>query len=154
MWDIYEKAGFAIRFETKYFQQLIKNSIKYQTEPTNKIDLLVAGEVQYQNFDEMLLKEKESSLKYSVFRKHIAFNHETEYRIVGFMNEFIDIPGLKFQLPNIEDLKFDIIANPRLTFFQFETYKSIIENYSDKHILKESKLKIWLDFRNINYHSH
>lgn len=58
MWDIYGKAGFAIRFEREYFQKLIKDSIELQTAPTSKIDLLVAGVVQYQNFNEMLSKEK------------------------------------------------------------------------------------------------
>lgn len=151
MWDIYGKAGFALRFERKYFQKLIKNSIALQTDPTNKIDQLIAGIVQYQNFDNMLLKEKESLLKYSVFRKHRAFNHETEYRIVGFMKESLDISGLKFKLPNIEELEFDIIANPRLNTFQFQKYKGMISRYSEKHSLKESELKMWLDFRNTNY---
>ncbi|MDO6803922.1 DUF2971 domain-containing protein [Wenyingzhuangia sp. 1_MG-2023] len=151
MWDIYGKSGFVVRFERKYFQNLIKNSISIQSEPTSKIDLLVAGAVQYQNFDKMLFKEKSSLLKYSAFRKHQAFNHETEYRIIGFMKEILETPGLKYKLPNIENLEFDIIANPRLDQFQFEKYKGIISKYSEKHELKESELKMWLDFRNTNY---
>lgn len=151
MWDIYGKAGFAIRFERKYFQKLIKDSISLQSEPTNKIDLLVAGVVQYQNFDQMLFTEEESLLKYSAFRKHQAFNHETEYRIIGFMKEILEIPGLKYKLPSIAELEFDLIANPRLDSFQFQKYKGIISKYSTKHQLKESELKIWLDFRNTNY---
>jgi hypothetical protein len=151
MWDIYGKAGFAIRFERKYFQKLIKNSIKLQEEPTSKIDLLVAGVVQYQNFNEMLFKEEESLLKYSVFRKHQAFNHEKEFRIIGFMNEILEIPGLKYKLPDINDLEFELIANPRLDPFQFKKYSGIVSKYSKKHTLKESELKIWLDFRNTNY---
>lgn len=151
MWDIYGKTGFAIRFERQYFQNLIRESIGLQTEPTDKIDLLVAGKVQYQNFDKMMFKEKESLLKYSVFRKHQAFNHESEYRIVGFMKEILEIPGLKYKLPNIEELELEIIANPRLNKFQFSKYQGIISKYSEKHHLKESELKMWLDFRNNNY---
>lgn len=151
MWDIYGKAGFAIQFEREYFQKMIKDSILLQSNPTDKIDLLAAGKVKYQNFDEMLYKEKESLLKYSAFRKHQVFNHESEYRIIGFMNEILDISGLKFKLPNIESLDFNIIANPRLDDFQFQKYKGIISRYSSKHKLKESKLKMWLDFRNNNY---
>ncbi|WP_331811274.1 DUF2971 domain-containing protein [Winogradskyella poriferorum] len=151
MWDIYGKAGFAIRFERKYFQKLIKDSISLQTEPTSKIDLVVAGIVQYQNFDKMLFKEQESSLKYSAFRKHQAFNHESEYRIIGFMKEILEIPGLKYKLPDINELEFELIANPRLDRFQFQKYSGIVSKYSEKHKLKESELKIWLDFRNTNY---
>ena len=151
MWDIYGKSGFAIRFEREYFQKLVKKSIELQTEPTNEIDLLVAGRVKYQNFDDMLTKEEESLLKYSVFRKHEAFSHESEYRIVGFMKKILEIPGLKYRLPNIDELKLEIIANPRIDKFQFSKYQSIISKYSKKHLLKESELKMWLDFRNNNY---
>jgi len=151
MWDIYGKAGFAIRFEQEYFQNLIRESIKIQNKPTNKIELLVAGAVQYQNYDEMLYKEEESLIKFSAFRKHLSFKHETEYRIVGFMKEILDVPGLKFNLPEIKKLKFDIIANPRLDSFQFNQYKSMISKYSKNHPLKESRLKRWLDFRNKEY---
>lgn len=151
MWDIYGKSGFVLRFEQEYFQKLIKESIKLQKDQTAKIDLLIAGTVQYQNYDKMLLKEKESLIKFSAFRKHIAFKHETEYRIVGFMKEILDISGLKFLLPQLKDLKFDIIANPRLDSFQFAKYKSMISKYSENHTLKESELKRWLDFRNTTY---
>jgi hypothetical protein len=126
MWDIYGKSGFVLRFEQEYFQQLIKDSIKLQKNQTEKIDLLIAGTVQYQNYDEMLFKEKESLIKFSTFRKHIAFKHETEYRIVGFMKEILDLAGLKFILPELKDLKFEIIANPRLDSFQFAKYYSMI----------------------------
>lgn len=151
MWDIYGKAGFAIRFERKYFQKLIKESIKVQEKPTSNLDIVVAGAVKYQNYDDMLFKEKESLLKFSAFRKHLSFKHEAEYRIVGFMKEILNIPGLKFKLPEIENLKFDIISNPRLNSFQFKQYESMISKYSKNHPLKESDLKRWLDFKNINY---
>ncbi|MDT0651421.1 DUF2971 domain-containing protein [Autumnicola edwardsiae] len=151
MWDIYGKSGFAIRFERKYFQKLIKESINIQEKPTSNFDIIVAGAVKYQNYDDMLFKEKESLLKFSAFRKHLSFKHETEYRIVGFIKEILDIPGLKFKLPEIQNLKFDIIANPRLNSFQLQQYKSMISKYSKKHPLKESDLKEWLDFKKMNY---
>ena len=99
----------------------------------------------------MIFKEKESLLKFSVFRKHLSFNHENEYRIVGFMNEIIDEPGLRFKLPDLEKLEFTLIANPRLNPFRFDKYKGILSNYSNRHQLTESQLKIWLEFRNMNY---
>lgn len=151
MWDIYGKSGFILRFEQEYFQNLIRNSIKLQKDQTKKIDLLIAGTVQYQNYDKMLFKEKESLIKISAFRKHIAFKHEAEYRIVGFMKEVLDLSGLKFILPELKDLEFDIIANPRLDSFQFTKYKSMISKYSKNHPLKKSELKRWLDFRNTTY---
>lgn len=150
MWDTYGKSGFAIRFERKYFQNLIKNSLKNQEEPLNKIDLIAVGKVKYQNFDKMLSKEEESLIKYSVFRKHLSFKHENEYRIVAFTNKIENEIGLKYKLPNIENLEFKIFANPRLSTFQFDQYNDIIQKYSKKHLLNESKLKNWLDFRNIN----
>lgn len=151
MWDIYGKSGFALRFEREYFQKLIQSSIKLQVEPTSKMDLLIAGKVKYQNFEEMLTKEKESTLKYSVFRKHLSFNHESEYRVVGFLDNTEDETFLRFKLPDLETMNFDIIANPRLTSFQIETYNDIISNYSKVHTLRESDLKRWLEFRNCNY---
>lgn len=151
MWDIYGKSGFAIRFEKDNFQEMIKNSRNSQKGLTEKIDQLVAGAVVYQNFDTMILKEKESHLKFSIFRKHLSFFHEREYRIVGFMNEIYETTGLRYKLPLLEDLKFDIIANPRLDLFQFDIYKGILKKYSENHPLIESQLKIWLEFRNNNY---
>lgn len=152
MWDIYGKSGFVIRFEREYFQNLIRDSIELQTKQTSIIDLLVAGKVKYQDFNEMMTKEKESLLKFSAFRKHLSFAHESEYRIVGFTNEMtIDCPGLRYRLGDLDKLNFDIIANPRLNSFQFVKYKSILSKYSNNHPLKESSLKVWLEFRNIKY---
>lgn len=151
MWDTYGKSGFAIRFERKYFQNIIKNSRNIQLEPTNKIDLLAVGQVKYQNFDEMLFKEKESKIKYSVFRKHLSFKHESEYRVIGFTDKAENEIGLRYMLPNLEELDFEIFANPRLTSFQFIQYKNILGKYSKAHLLKESNLKYWLEFRNMNH---
>lgn len=151
MWDLYGKSGFAIRFNRNYLQKIIQESIGSQSGETNEIDLMVAGKVIYQNFDTMLFQEEESLMKYSVFRKHLSFNHESEYRIVGFMKTLLDRPGLRYRLPDLESLDFDIIANPRLNSFQFDQYKSILNKYSKKHQLTESALKIWLEFRNTEY---
>lgn len=152
MWDIYGKSGFAIRFEREYFQELIKISIPNQTGITKKIDLLVAGKVTYQNFDEIIFKEEESKLRFSVYRKHQSFEHEREYRIVAFMNEILDVSGLRYKLPSLKDIRFDIIANPRLDTFQFDKYKEIISKFTTTQKLTESQLKIWLEFRGNDYY--
>ena len=150
MWDTYGKSGFVIRFEREYFQKIIRESKDLQIEPTNKIDLLVVGKVFYQNFEKMLENEKESLMRFSAFRKHLSFKHESEYRIVGFTKECENDIGLRFKLPNIETLNFEIFANPRLSSFQFQQYKKIIDKYSKTKTLKESELKNWLEFRNLN----
>lgn len=151
MWDTYGKSGFAIRFEHKDFQRLIRESINIQEYPTNLIDLLVAGEVQYQNFDNLLINEQESLMKYSEFRKHLSFKHESEYRIVGFSNKLTDKNGVRFKLSNFGKLNFEIIANPRLSQFQIQQFQNIISNYSKKYVLRKSELKTWLEFRDIKY---
>lgn len=151
MWDTYGKSGFVIRFDREYFEKIIKESIPLQIEPTSKIDLLVAGEVFYQDFEKMLQNEKESLLQYSAFRKHLSFKHESEFRIVGFTNNIENEIGLRFKLPEIENLDFEIFANPRFTTFQFQQFKKIIEKYSKLKSLKISELKIFLDFRNLKY---
>ncbi|OYX83917.1 MAG: hypothetical protein B7Y83_09935 [Flavobacteriales bacterium 32-34-25] len=151
MWDTYGKSGFVIRFEREYFQKIIKEYTQKQTDPTSKIDLMVVGKVFYQNFEKMLIKEKESLLRFSAFRKHLSFAHESEYRIVGFTNETEDEIGLRFKLPNINELDFEIFANPKLTTFQFQQYSKIIEKYIKTQKLKESELKNWLEFRNMKY---
>ena len=112
MWDLYARNGFAIRFERKYFQKLIRENLTNQVDETAKIDLLVAGKVIYQNFDKMMFNELKSGMKYSVFRKHLSFKHENEYRIVDFKPNTTDDVGIKFKLPKLENLDFDIIANP------------------------------------------
>lgn len=151
MWDTYGKSGFVIRFNREYFEKIIKESIPLQTEPTSKIDLLVAGEVFYQDFEKMLQNEKESLLQYSAFRKHLSFKHESEFRIVGFTNNIENEIGLRFKLSEIENLDFEIFANPRFTNFQFQQFKKIIEKFSTQKDLRISELKNFLDFRNLKY---
>lgn len=151
MWDTYGKEGFVIRFNREYFEKIIKESISIQTEPTSKIDLLVIGKVIYQDFEEMLRNEKESILQYSAFRKHLSFKHESEFRIVGFAHNFENELGLRFKLPDINNLDFEIFANPRFTNFQFQQYKKIIKKYSIQKDLRISELKNFLVFRNLKY---
>ncbi|HLP53765.1 MAG TPA: DUF2971 domain-containing protein [Fluviicola sp.] len=150
MWDIYGKSGFALRFEREYFEKLIQDSIHLQAEPTNRLELLIGGTVQYQNFDEMSSNEKESNLPYSFFRKHLSFRHEVEYRIVG-CGENLDATGLKFKLSKFDDSEFEIIANPRLDNLQLRVYQNIVSRYSNTHSLQESKLKKWLNFKIIDF---
>jgi hypothetical protein len=149
MWDTYGKSGFAIRFEREYFQKLVEKSIKLQVNPTDKIDLLVLGKVFYQNFDTMHQTLDKSKMKYAAFRKHLSFKHESEYRIVGFTNQTENEIGLRFKLPDLESLNFEIFANPRLSSFQFQQYEKIVAKYSKTKKLKESELKNWLEFRNL-----
>ncbi|MEI7508999.1 MAG: DUF2971 domain-containing protein [Flavobacterium sp.] len=151
MWDTYGKSGFVVRFDRVYFQKIIEESIDLQIEPTNKIDLLVAGKVFYQDFEKMLPNEKKSLLRFSAFRKHLSFKHESEYRIVGFTDKNENETGLRFKLPEIENLDFEIFANPRLSSFQFQQYKKIIEKYLKADKLKESELKNFLEFRKLKY---
>lgn len=151
MWDTYGKEGFVIRFNRDYFEKIIKESISAQTEPTSKIDLLFVGKVLYQDFEKMLHNEEKSIIEYSAFRKHLSFVHESEYRIVGFTNNVENEIGLRYKLPNIEELDFEIFANPRFTNFQFQQYSKILEKYTKLKKLKNSELKIFLEFRNLKY---
>jgi hypothetical protein len=151
MWDTYGKEGFVIRFNREYFEKIIKESISIQIEPTSKIELLVVGKVIYQDFEKIIKNEKESRLQYSAFRKHLSFQHESEFRIVGFANNLENQKGLMFKLPDINNLDFEIFANPRFTDFQFQKYNKIIEKYSIEKDLKISELKNFLDFRNLKY---
>ena len=151
MWDTYGKEGFVIRFNREYFEKIIKESISAQTKPTSKIDLLVIGNVIYQDFEKMLQNEEESIIEYSAFRKHLSFIHESEYRIVGFTNNIENEIGLRFKIPQIEKLEFEIFANPRFTTFQFQQYSKIIEKHTKLKKLKNSELKNFLEFRNLKY---
>lgn len=151
MWDLYAPSGFAIRFERKYFQTIIKRGVQIPENIKTGLDLIVAGKVVYQNFDEMIKNEKQSLLKYSVFRKHRAFKHEEEYRLVGFHSSLIDKSGFEYKLGTIQDLEFDLYANPRMNTLSFTTYSEIIKHYSEKHKLLESKLKTLLELRDLKF---
>ncbi len=151
MWDLYASSGFAVRFDREYLQKIIKAGIKFPENIKTGIDLIVVGKVIYQNFDDMLTKEKQSLLKYSVFRKHHSFKHEEEYRLIGFYTDIVDYIGVEYKLGAIQDLEFEIFANPRMNALSFSTYSGIIRNYSEKHSLLASKLKIWLELRNMKF---
>ena len=153
MWDMYAKDGVVIRFERKYFEQIIIDSIPYQEFKTEEQSLLAIGKVLYQNFNmqNMLSNEKQLHVKYSAFRKHQSFKHEDEYRLVLFTRNFTNNLGLKFKIPDIESLEINVIASPRLSNFQFNQFQNIINKYSDKIKLKESQLKNFLEFKSLKF---
>ncbi len=148
MWDLYGNNGFALRFEVANFIRTIKASTEIQKGKSKKLNQVAVGKVVYKNFDEVLDKEEEQFLKYSVFRKHLAFRHENEFRVVGFQDNMRKDDGISFLLPKLDELSFDILAHPKMTTLQFKTYKDILSLYSKKHLLQESNLKIWLELRN------
>lgn len=150
MWDLYGRNGFCIRFKRKVLQNLIKSRIKFQTETFSPSDLLVAGKVNYQDYEQMIWNEKENLLKYAGFRKHIAFKHEDEYRII-IRSKSIKELGIYYSLGKIEIVKFNILASPRMKEYQRITYQDIIWKYQPKLELEESKLKPWLEFKNMEF---
>tara|TARA_R110002096_G_scaffold429096_1_gene641592 strand:- start:180 stop:995 length:816 start_codon:yes stop_codon:yes gene_type:complete len=148
MWDLYGKNGFVIRFEKKTFQNLIKKNISHPRNINKNLELIISGKVIYQNFDEMETMEKESLLKYSVFRKHLSFKHEKEYRVVGYSKDS-ETTGIEYFLGNPNQLDFQILTSPRMNKFTFDTYKKILLKYINYTKISPSKLKIWLDLRNL-----
>jgi len=151
MWDLYAPSGFVIRFDRVYFQNLIKKRIIHQSNADLEFESLIVGKIEYQNFDNMLYKEKESLLKYRGFRKHLTFQHEEEYRVVGFLSRPSEKKGIEFNIGSVDDTDFEIFANPRINSNTFKTYSDILQHYTQKHILMESKLKTWIEFRNSNF---
>lgn len=150
MWDLYAPKGFMLRFERTYFQNLIKQQRNKESNKLTEIDLIVAGRIVYQNFDDMLTKEKESLLKYSVFRKHLTYQHEEEYRVVGFTSNESKQLGIEFSLGKIDDLDFHVFASPRMTSNSFKIYNDIFQHYTAKHKIHESLLKTWIEFKEVN----
>jgi Protein of unknown function (DUF2971) len=149
MWDLYGKNGFMIRFERQVIQDLVKSEIKSQTVKYESHDLLVGGIIRYQDFDKVPWNEEDSLIKYSGFRKHIAFKHEEEYRFIIHKSE-ITAGGIEYKLGEINDLQFDLFANPKMNPFEFSTNNELISRYTNKE-LNESKLKPWLDFKNMKF---
>jgi len=153
MWDLYAKEGFLIRFDRKNLQKLVKSKIKKQSIQHEETDLLVAGKVKYQDFQQIPLKEKESSIIYSGFRKHEAFKHEEEYRFILHKSNPLD-DGLEYNLEEIDNLDFKLFTNPRMSTFTYNAYSDLLTKYTLKHKLNESMLKQWLEFKNMNFKNH
>lgn len=151
MWDLYATGGFLIRFDRQYLQGLVKTRKDLQEKiPEDSNDLLVAGRVRYQNFNELHLDEDGKRLKYSGFRKHVAFKHEAEYRFILHKKEY-NSNGVFYSLGDINELEFDLLANPRMEAFTLSTYNDIIKKYNSKFQLKESELKPWLHFKETTF---
>ncbi|CAM1341807.1 DUF2971 domain-containing protein [Tenacibaculum amylolyticum] len=151
MWDLYATDGFLIRFDRQYLQNLVKLRKDLQEKiPQDSNDLLVAGRVRYQNFNEVHLDEEGKLIRYSGFRKHVAFKHEAEYRFILHKKKN-DSNGIFYSLGDINELKFDLFANPRMKSFTLSTYNDIIKKYNSKFQLKESELKPWLHFKETTF---
>ena len=148
MWDLYAPNGYLLKFERSKLQSIVKSNRGKQRFVNDNNTLLVAGRVNYQDFNEVPFAEQKSKIKYSTFRKHIAFKHEEEYRLLISLPYELPLPGIEYNIGNIDDLEFEIIANPRMDRFTYETNKKVIGKYTT-HELKESTLKLWLEFRDL-----
>ncbi len=152
MWDLYAPSGFLIRFEIKTLQNLIKSKINDQKTNFIQTDLVAVGKVSYEDYDQIFIEQFGEDEELPGFRKHVAFKHEEEYRII-IHTEQTDNIHIDYELGDIEKLNFSLFASPRLSSLSFKTFKSILKNYSKIHELNESNLKKFLKFRDmeINY---
>ena len=150
MWDLYAPNGFMIRFERSHLQRIIKSQLDYHSNVLFSSDLVIAGRVKYQDYETIPFNEKGSYMLYSAFRKHIAFKHEEEYRIVIQKAETYKKKGIEYYLGKIDKLDFEIYANPRMNKFAIDKYIMVLRKFSQNHVLKESRLKPWLKFKEMD----
>jgi hypothetical protein len=58
--------------------------------------------------------------------------------------------GIRFKLADaIEDLNFDIIANPRMSPKDFNMYSKLVNKYNSKLMLRKSNLSRLMQFKNL-----
>jgi len=155
MWDLYAQNGFLIKFRKEELQDVIRSKMNNQKMNNQKMkfiesDLLAVGKVSYNDYDDVFIEQFGNERELRGFRKHIAFQHEEEYRIIIHSKEVSD-NHIVYDLGDLKKLKFELYANPRMGELSYKTYKGIIKNYTKHHSLKKSKLKPWLEFKNMQF---
>jgi len=150
MWDLYAQNGFMIKLEKDELQNAIKLKINDQKVKFIDGDLVAVGKVSYNDYDKVFFEQFGNEKELRGFRKHIAFQHEEEYRIIIHSRE-IETNYIIYDLGDLNKLKFELYAHPRMSELSFKTYKGIIKNYTKDHQLQKSRLKPWLEFKNMQF---
>lgn len=140
MWKSYGKdyknnsKGFLIKISLKDFLSNLEQ-ISFLNDCYSKITY---GSVAYYNFEDKEIKK----LKYTGFRKHLAFKDESEFRLI-YKNHTQEIKEHMFlKLPNSFYADLTIIAHPEYDEIEYHELRKEFEDSSEKSI-ELSDLYIW-----------
>tara|TARA_R110002050_G_scaffold129124_1_gene250605 strand:+ start:2379 stop:3182 length:804 start_codon:yes stop_codon:yes gene_type:complete len=144
MWELYAQKGYLIRIPLNVFINSMKDSFKKMRSAFDSADYFVIGEVRYQGFEDMLLNERESLMKFSAFRKSLAFKHEDEYRVVLHTKKGGDSILTPIADKFLNNLR--IFASPYFSDSEYERRREYMKvEYS--RILQQSNLTKWIRFK-------
>jgi len=151
MWNLFsDPKSLAIRIKYSDFKSnIIENG--YMTDGVQKE--LICSPIKYLNFqDKQNISEFTNNLWDSVFLKDISFQHENEFRIIAreserkipeikyksnisrshiekLHNSNYNYPGIKVELINFENYKFDIVYHPKSTDWIKENINEIVKKF-------------------------
>lgn len=142
MWKIYsKKEGIALKFNAK---QLVKTVIASAESFTNSdFKILYYGKVDYKNIWPFDPNERFDG-KFNGLKKDRSYSNEGEFRFVAVVPP--ERAGIhhNFKLPigELKDFELEIITNPFMETWQFDSLKNLLKNYGLDDKLTASKMKI------------
>lgn len=164
MWNLYsDPKSLAMRIKYSDFKSnILKNGYMTYGFPKE----LICSPIKYLNFqDKNNISEYSNNLWDSVFLKDSSFAHENEFRIVARENEreipeinykpnisrshieklhnsSNNYPGIKLELINFEDYKFEVVHHPKSTDWVKENINEIIKRFEIKFEIFDSNLDL------------
>ena len=164
MWNLYsDPKSLAIRIKYSDFKSnILKNGYLTYGLPKE----LICSPIKYLNFqNKNNISDYTNNLWDSVFLKDSSFAHENEFRIVARENEreipeinykpnisrshieklynsSNNYPGIKLELINFEDYKFEVVHHPKSTDWIKENINEVIKRFDVKFDIFDSNLEL------------
>jgi len=164
MWNLYsDPKSLAIRIKDYDFKSnILKNGYMTNGYPKE----LICSPIKYLNFqDKNNISKYTNNLWDSVFLKDSSFAHENEFRIVAresereipeinykpnisrthiekLHNSSNNYPGIKMELINFENYKFEVVHHPKSTDWIKENINEIIKKFKVRFDIFDSNLEL------------
>jgi len=142
MWKLYsKKEGVALKLKAKELVETLIASAKSFTN--SDFQILYYGVVDYKNIWPFDMHEHYEG-KFNGLKKDRSYSHENEYRFVAVVPSAQQDIYQSFKLPigELKDFNVEIITNPFMESWQFESLKNLLNNYGLDNKLTTSKMKI------------
>ena len=142
MWKIYSKnEGIALKFKAKQLAETVIASAESFTNSDFK--MLYYGKVDYKNiwpFD----PDERFDGKFNGLKKDRSYGCENEFRFVAVipLKKIGIYDNFKLPIGELKDFELDIITNPFMETWQFNSLRNLLNNYGLDEKLSASKMKI------------
>lgn len=141
MWNVYSNPdSVAIKLDGRKFINYLKKIIEHQPRLFPKYRF-ICGAVKYFELNPVNLTKTISGIKYSAFKKDMAFDYEKEFRllIVTPNSEADNNPNfISIDLTNTFFEMIEVVCHPQMEDWKFENIKNLCRGFKVKNVRKSA----------------